>query len=159
MDAEARFWELCDEVNRLDQANWEASRLDVEVASDCRSYERPMVEIIELVEANPEHREAFVRCFCDLVQWKRLAPMSLVAFCMRRLRFPEIPELIRHDAASHGRMSAYYINHMAHWSSINHAYLDEVWEKAGMWAYYEHERLAAGGKPQDAAPGTSSADG
>jgi hypothetical protein len=45
---------------------------------------------------------------------------------MRRLRFPEIPELIHRDADSHGRASAYYLGHMNYWSEINHAYPDEV---------------------------------
>lgn len=139
MDVEGRFWELCNEAVRLERANWEASRSDEAVALDCRSYERPMVEIVELVERHPDQRAVFVRCFSEIVQWKREAPFELVGFCMRRLRFPEIPELIHREAAAHGRWSAYYTNHMNHWSSINHAYLDDVWEDAAMWAFYEHE--------------------
>jgi hypothetical protein len=75
---------------------------------------------------------------------------------MRRLRFPEISELIRRDAEAHGRWSAYYIDHMAHWSSINHAYLDEVWECAGRYEFYRHE--LAGGSP-DAEPSAAADPG
>jgi hypothetical protein len=145
-DAEARFWELCDRATRHDDACFRKAHRenapDDEVIAEAEAFERSMVEIIEFVEANPERRETFVRCFCDLVQWKRSVPFDLVAFCMRRLRFPEIPELIRRDAESHGRRSAYYLDHMAHWSSINHAYQDFVWEDANRWAYYTARELA-----------------
>ncbi|HJZ89691.1 MAG TPA: hypothetical protein VKE40_02390 [Gemmataceae bacterium] len=155
-NAEARFWELCDRATWHDEARFRKAHRenasDDEVIVEAEAFERSMVEIIKFVEANPEHRETFVRCFCDLVQWKRLAPFDLVAFCMRRLRFPEIPELIRRDAESHGRMSAYYIDHMSHWSSINHAYLDEVWESAGRFDFYRHE--VAGARPS-AEPGAA----
>lgn len=97
-----------------------------------------MVEIIRLVEANPEHRETFVRCFSDLVLWKRPAPYLQMAFCMRRLRFPEIPEVIHRDAKAH-KGTAYYVHHMNHWSAINHAYHDKVWENAICFDFYWHE--------------------
>jgi hypothetical protein len=144
-DAEARFWELCDRATRHDEAHLRKlhreNAPDDEVIAEAEAFEQSMVEIIEFVEANPEHRETFVRCFGDLVQWKRRSPMDLVAFCMRRLRFPEVPELIRRDAEAHGRMSAYYIDRMAHWSSIGHAYSDFVWEDAHRWAYYTAREL------------------
>lgn len=132
-DLEARFWELCDEAMHLD--------LD-EGALDARPCERPMVEIIELVERHPEHRETFVRCFSDLVLWRRGGPFDLVPFCMRRLRFREIPALIAQDAES-PKGTAYYASHMNHWSAINHAYLAEVWESAFMYDYYAHEETEA----------------
>ncbi len=53
MDVESRFWELCDEAVRLGDANFETAQRDASVAMDCRSYERPMVEIIQLVERHP----------------------------------------------------------------------------------------------------------
>ncbi len=142
MDVEARFWELCDEALRLDEVHW----------SDCRGHEPPMVEIIELVERHPEYRDVFVRCFSEIVLWRRRVPWSLAAFCMRRLRFPEIRELLHRDADAH-KGTAYYADRMNYWSTIMHAYHDAVWEEADMWPYYSHE-LASGG-PQDAAPGTS----
>jgi hypothetical protein len=140
MDVEARFWELCDEATRLEKANWDASRLDEGVASDGRSYERPMVEIIELVERHPEHRDLFVRCFSEIVLWRRHAPFPLAGFCMRALRFPEIKELIHRDADEH-KDTAYYADRMNYWSSIMHAYLDFVWEDASHWAYYSSREL------------------
>lgn len=159
-DVEAQFWELCDRATRHCDARYRKSGdpnvSDDEVHAEYRAYERAMVEIIELVEANPEHRQTFVRCFCDLVLWKRSDPGELVAFCMRRLRFPEIPELIHRDAETHGRRSAYYIDHMSHWSDINHAYLDEVWERASLFDYYRHEVAGSKAEPQtrrDAGPG------
>lgn len=154
-NAEARFWELCDQATRHDEAHFRKAHRenapDDEVLAEAEAFERSMVEIIQFVEANPEHRETFARCFCDLIQWKRPVPFDLVAFCMRRLRFPEVPELIRRDAEAHGRRSAYYTNHMAHWSSINHAYLDEVWESAHRFDFYRHEVA----KVQDAEPGAA----
>ena len=131
-DVEARFWKLCDEASCLDAGSL-----------DARSSERPMVEIINLVESHPEHRETFVRCFSDLVLWRREGPFDLVPFCMRRLRFPEIPALIARDAESH-KGTAYYASHMNHWSAINHAYLDEVWESANCYDFYAHEVVQRG---------------
>ena len=40
---------------------------------------------------------------------------------------------------------------MAHWSSINHAHLDEVWEGARRFDFYRHEVAEA----QDAEPGAA----
>jgi hypothetical protein len=154
MDVEARFWELCDEANRLQNANRSASRLREEVALDCRSYEQPMIEIIELVEHHPEYRDLFVRCFSEIVLWRRDAPYELAGFCMRRLRLPEIKDLIHRDADEH-KGTAYYTNHMNYWSSVMHAFYDAVWEDAGMWAYYAHELEAAQDEVQDAEPGAA----
>ncbi len=137
MEVEARFWELCDEAARLE-----------EVDGDCLNYERPMVEIIELVERHPGHRDLFVRCFSEIVLWRRRAPWTLAGFCMRRLRFPEIKELIHRDADEH-QDTAYYAGHMNYWSNIMHAYNDVVWEDADMWAYYAHE---SAGKRTEAEP-------
>lgn len=126
MDVEAEFWRLCDEATRLDDQE------------DARAAERAMVAMIRLVEEHPEHRATFVRCFSDLVLWKRRTPNLRVAFCMRRLRFPEIPELIHRDADSH-KGTAYYAHHMNYWSEINHAYLDEIWECANLFDFYRNE--------------------
>lgn len=142
-NVESSFWELCEWATRHDDAHFRKAHRenapDEEVLAEAEACERSMVAIIELVETHPEHRATFVRCFCDLVEWKRAAPFDLVAFSTRRLRFPEIPEFIARSAESHGRMSAYYIDHMAHWSSINHAYLDKVWESARRFKFYQHE--------------------
>jgi hypothetical protein len=136
---EQRFWELCDRATHHDDArsrnlrDERASEEDID--AETRATVRAMVDIVHFVEANPEHRDVFVRCFCDLVLGKRQQPFDLVAFCMRRLRFPEIPELIRRDADGH-KGTAYYANHMTYWSEIGHAYsnevsrLDEMWESA-----------------------------
>ncbi len=145
MDVEGRFWELCDEASRLEKANWDASRLDEMIAADWRSYERPMVAIIELVEQHPESRDLFVRCFSEIVLWQRHAPWPLAGFCMRHLQFPEITELIRRDADAHTG-TAYYSRRMNYWSNIVHAYVDFVWEDAPLWAPFgltiQHGNLA-----------------
>jgi hypothetical protein len=109
-----------------------------ELELEARVSEQAMVEIINLVKKHPEHRSTFVRCFSDLVLWKRPAPFLLVAFCMRRLRFPEIFALIARDAKEH-EGTAYYASHMNYWSVISHAYLDEVWECALCFDFYRHE--------------------
>jgi hypothetical protein len=106
-----------------------------------------MVEIIDLVERNPRHRDLFVRCFSQIVLWQRPAPWSLAAFCMRRLRFPEIQTLVHRDAEEHVG-TAYYAGRMNYWSGINHAYHDAVWEEADMWAFYAYELLAAEDGPR-----------
>jgi len=124
MEVEARFWELCDEAARLEDADGD--------------YEWPMVEIIELVERHPEHRDLFVRCFSEIVLWRRESPWTLAGFCMRRLRFPEIKELIHQDADGH-KGTAYYAGHMNYWSNIMHAYDDVVWQDADMWTNYALE--------------------
>jgi hypothetical protein len=142
MDVEAEFWRLCEEAARFDESSSRKLQDDTcsadEVWDDERAAERAMVKIIDLVERHPEHRLTFVHCFSDLVMWRRPAPYLLVAFCMRRLRFPEIPELIHGDADAH-KGTAYYADHMNYWSVINHAYLDEVWENALSFDYYRHE--------------------
>ena len=142
LDVEARFWELCDRATRHDEAHCRKLSNDAvspdEAHMEARASEEAMVEIIRLVESNPEHRPTFVRCFSDLVLWKRPAPILLVAFCMRRLRFPEIPELIRRDAVAHDG-TAYYADHVNYWSAINHAYFDEVWESAMCFDFYRQE--------------------
>lgn len=139
-DIEAQFWELCDRASQHDEADY---RKLVDGGADeahleAQASERAMVKIIELVEANPQHRATFVRCFSEIVLWKRPAPFLLVAFCMRRLRFPEIQELIRQDADTHVG-TAYFADRMNYWSAINHAYLDDVWECAPCFDYYRHE--------------------
>src|SRR5438105_1219491 len=142
MDIESQFWKLCDDAARHDEASMRAVSDDTaspeDVEKEALASEKAMVEIIDLVEKHPEHRPIFVRCFSDLVLWKRQVPYLLVAFCMRRLRFPEIPELIDRDASEH-KGTAYYASHMNHWSAINHAYLDEIWENAICFEYYKHE--------------------
>jgi hypothetical protein len=142
LDIESQFWGLCDRATRHDE---EYSRKlgDDNVSPDDahlegQASEQAMVEIIKLVEANPDRRSTFVRCFSELVLWKRPAPYLLVAFCMRRLRFPEIPDLIHSDAEAH-KGTAYYADHMNYWSAINHAYLDNVWESALCFDFYRHE--------------------
>jgi hypothetical protein len=137
MDLESQFWELCDEAGRLERAH-----------GDNLSYERPMVEIIALVKRHPQHRDLFVRCFSRIVLWERPAPWSLAAFCMRRLRFPEIQDLVHRDAEEH-LGTAYYAGHMNYWSCIMHAYNDAVWEEADMWSFYAHElRAGDGDRPE-----------
>jgi hypothetical protein len=141
-DIEARFWDLCDLATKHDDAHFrklvDDSVSPDEAHAEAHALEQAMVEIIRLVEASPEHRSTFVRCFSDLVLWKRRAPFLLVAFCMRQLRFPEIPHLIHRDAQAH-KGTAYYADHMNFWSAINHAYLDEVWENALCFDFYRHE--------------------
>lgn len=139
---EARFWELCDRAARHDDAHrlklGDDSMSPDEAHLEAQASEKAMVEIIKLVESHPEHRETFVRCFSDVAMWRRPAPYLLVPFCMRRLRFPEIPELIRRDAEAH-MGTAYYADHMNYWSAINHVYLDRVWESAICFDFYRHE--------------------
>jgi hypothetical protein len=162
LDLEARFWELCGRATRHDE-QYSRKMADDSVSPgeayrEAQASERAMAEIIELVQANPEHRPTFVRCFSDLVLWRRPAPFLLVAFCMRRLRFPEIPELIRRDAEAHTG-TAYYADHMNHWSTISHAYTDVVWECAECFEYYSHEVTgvrAAADQPSPPAGGEAS---
>jgi hypothetical protein len=142
LNIEARFWELCDKATRHDAEHYR-KLCDDSISSDeahreARESERAMVEIIRLVEAIPERRLTFVDCFSDIVLWKRPAPYLMVAFCMRRLRFREIPELIQRDAGAH-KGTAYYADRMSYWSSINHAYTDKVWECALCFDFYKHE--------------------
>jgi hypothetical protein len=145
---EAEFWELCDRATRHDDAHFRKlhreDASDDEVDAEAQASVRAMVEVVRFVEVNPDHRDTFVRCFCDFVLLKRPQRSDLVAFCMRRLRFPEIPELIHRDADSH-KGTAYYANHMNYWSEINHAYhdeistLDKVWESAQRVDFNGHE--------------------
>src|SRR4029453_9500327 len=74
LNVEGSFWDLCDRAHRHAEA---ASRMyrDDSVSPDdahleTQASERAMIEIIELVEANPEHRDTFVRCFSAPLLWK-----------------------------------------------------------------------------------------
>jgi hypothetical protein len=141
-DVEARFWELVERAARHDEASRrlassEGASLD-EIEIEEKAAEAAMVEIVALVERDAEHRPVFVRCFEELTLWKRPSPFLLVAFCMRRLRLPEIPQLIGRDASAHSG-TAYYAQRMNYWSAINHAYLDEVWECAACFDLHENE--------------------
>jgi hypothetical protein len=142
MDIEAQFWALCDEANERDTAGYQKlcddSGSPDAVEAERRASEQAMVEIIDLVERHPEHRSTFARCFSDLALWKRQSPFLLVAFCMRRLRFPEIQDLISRDATEH-KGTEYYASHMNFWSAIGHAYVDDVWESAICFQFYAHE--------------------
>lgn len=142
-EIETQFWALCDDARRHEALHYRAlcndSDSSEKIKREARLSEEAMVKLIALVEANPEHRSTFVQCFSELVFWQRPAPFLLVAFCMRRLRFPEIPELIERDAAEH-KGTAYYASRMNFWSAINHAYLDEVWECANCFDFYREEK-------------------
>ena len=150
VEVEARFWELCDIASRHDESRHrklcDESVSPDEAELEARACEQAMVDIIGLVEKHPEHRWTFVRCFSDLALWKRRASFLLVPFCMRRLRFPEIHELLAQDAKAH-EGTAYYASHMNYWSAVNHAYLDEVWESALCFDFYRHEDRQARSNP------------
>src|ERR1700730_5570232 len=77
-DVEGRFWELCDEAVRHgeagDQKLGDESASPDDVQFESQATEQAMVKIIELVEANPDHRSTFVRCFCELVVGERPQP-------------------------------------------------------------------------------------
>src|SRR5262245_23550658 len=85
-----RFWQLCDEALRLDEAD-----------DNCFAHEAPMVELIRLVQSHPDQRSAFVECFRQIVLGERPAPYDLVGFCMRSLRFQEIKELVLRESTKH----------------------------------------------------------
>ena len=82
MNVEAEFWRLCEEAHRFDESRRRKLQDDAysadDVWADERAVERAMVAIIDLVEAHLEDRPTFVRCFADLVLWKRPAPYLLV---------------------------------------------------------------------------------
>jgi hypothetical protein len=150
LDVETRFWELCDLATRHDEAYFRKFTDESVPAEEARASEQAMVEIIRLVEENPEHHPIFVRCFSELALWKRPAPYLLVAFCMRRLRFPEIPELLRRDREAH-KGTASYADHVNYWSAIGHACRDKVWENAMCFDFYRHEINAAQARHQSGA--------
>lgn len=140
MDLQSEFWKLVGEAKRRDA---EASRIltgdDSDVTVDSNRMVEPVyAAIVRLVQGHPEAREEFVRCFSELVLWKREAPWMLVPFCMRALRFPEIQQLLHDDMDAH-RGTAYYARRMNYCSSVMHAYNDNVWEDAIAFDYFSHE--------------------
>lgn len=74
-EIESHFWELCDDATYFEESGMEKYSNDTvspdEAELDMRASEQAMVGIIELVETHPEHRSVFVRCFTDLVLWRR----------------------------------------------------------------------------------------
>lgn len=133
MALETEFWALVDTANERDA---EASRINdddsAEPVDSNRYVELDYLAICDLVTQNPDSRDLFVRCFCELMLWQRKSPWMLVPFCMRVLRLPEVRSALAHDMDSN-KGTAYYARRMNYCSSIVHAYLDDVWEDAFMF--------------------------
>ena len=140
MNLETQFWNFVEQANRLEAEARRINNADDDTPVDeNRMTEPAYAAIVELVQAHPESRDVFVRCFSDLILWKRNAPFMLVPFCMRALRMPEILEVIRRDQTEHPYGTPYYANRMNFWDSIGHAYTDQVWMHAIAFDYFEHE--------------------
>ena len=130
MALETEFWALVDTASELDA---EASRINDDDAAEPvdsnRHVESTYLAICDLVIRNPEFRDLFVRCFCELMLWQRQSPWMLVPFCMRVLRLPEVRTALAADMDSH-KGTAHYAGRMNYCSSIMHAYLDDEWQDA-----------------------------
>lgn len=67
LDIEARFWELCDRSTRHDEAYsrklGDDSVSPEEARLEARASEQAMVEMIRLVEENPDHRRRLCAAF------------------------------------------------------------------------------------------------
>ena len=133
MALETEFWALVDTASELDA---EASRINDDDAAEPvdsnRHVESTYLAICDLVIRNPEFRDLFVRCFCELMLWQRQSPWMLVPFCMRVLRLPEVQSALAADMESN-KGTAYYARRMNYCSSVMHAYRDDVWENACMF--------------------------
>jgi hypothetical protein len=105
---------------------------------DCTEVEPLLVEILKLVKARPEERQTFVELFLAVDAGTIDAPMYLIPFCMRELKFPEIRERL-YNECEHEQGTERFVRRMNYISDVFHAYDDPVWEDAVMWPYYAFE--------------------
>ena len=140
MDIESQFWNLVDIANGFDADAWRILNDDTEEPVDSnRMVEPTYLAICKLVTDHPAERDAFVRCFSELVLQNRKSPWMLVPFCMRVLRMPEIKDALHREMDRRGSGTAAYATMMNYCSSVMHAYHDDVWEEAIGFDTFAHE--------------------
>jgi len=72
-----------------------------------------LIEMLNLVKANPEVRQDFVRCFIEIVDNPNLGmTWAVVLFCMRELQWPEVKEAIEQFITSQHPISDRIWRHM-----------------------------------------------
>lgn len=139
MDIATQFWTLVETAKELDSNAWRVNNGDCEDPVDSnRMVEPTYLAICKLVTDHPAERDVFVRCFEELVLWKRKSPWMLVPYCMRVLRMPEIKDTLSREMDK-TRGTSMYASLMNYCSSVMHAYHDDVWENAIAFDTFAHE--------------------
>jgi hypothetical protein len=140
MNVESQFWSLVEAANGLEA---EARRWhnddDSEPVDENRKVEPVYLAICELVTNHSAERDVFVRCFTELVLWKRQSPWLLVPFCMRVLRLSEVQQALAQEMDA-TRDTARWASRMNYCSSVMHAYVDAVWEQGIAFDTFANER-------------------
>ena len=127
---------------RLDELLAASDEADNSSYGDYPAVEPYYQEILRLIQDHPEQRPYFVGQFILMVTGNRSVPESLVPYCMRELRYPEVLDATKehfdllHRANKHAR----YMNFCSH---IVKSYTDFVWEDAGMWDHFRKKELSA----------------
>jgi hypothetical protein len=101
-----------------------------------------LIEMLNLVKANPEERHAFVDCFVDIVNDPNLGMAWIVVlFCMRELQWPEVREAIANFIASRREISDRVWRHM-----LTAYEKDREWRFRGHFTYHDQREPAAPAK-------------
>jgi hypothetical protein len=120
-EVSARFWNKSAQIAE----RWE-------VALEPREFEGLLLEVLELVKANPNEREFFVRAFLEILNDRSKGPLEILVFCMRELRWTEIRsaaiEMIRQ---SDDPRTGAALDHLL-------AVYEPIWEDAFLYSYYSN---------------------
>ncbi len=146
MDIESQFWNLVDTANELEADAWHVLKDDSEELIDSnRMVEPTYLAICKLVMDHPVERDVFVRCFSELVLQNRKSPWTLIPFCIRVLRMPEIKEVLHREMDRLGPGTLAYAKMMNYCSCVMHSYSDDIWEYAFAFDTLAHELSGDGG--------------
>lgn len=75
-----QFWKLCKKAQKA----W-----DHNIYGDFE-LEQDLLPILNLVKANPQYRDAFVKGFIEIIRYDNKGPLEIVMYCMRELQWEEI---------------------------------------------------------------------
>lgn len=124
IQVEARFWELCERIDREDT-----------VESSVPDLEPSLLELLTFIKSEPQHEKLFIRCFCQIGTGQRISTSWIILFCMRELRYAEVQNAVNADFEQRGGPSK-VPRLMNYVSDINWVFDDSPWEDALFFKYY-----------------------
>ena len=122
--AESRFWELCEKIDKEDT-----------IESSVPDLEPSLSQLLDFIKSQPCHTEMFSRCFRQLGIGQKTYTSWIILFCMRDLRYPEVQFAVNENFARLGGPSKAprWMNFV---SAINWVYDESPWEDALFFKYY-----------------------
>ena len=121
---EARFWELCERINREDT-----------VESSVPDLEPSLLELLTFIQSEPQHEKLFIQSFCQMGTGQKVFTDWIILFCMRELRYPEVQYAVNENFNKRGGPSK-APRLMNFVSDINCVFDDSPWEDALFFKYY-----------------------